>query len=146
MTATFAPTLTDDHRYCDHLLALVEQAIDAGDWASAQSGAASFRAAVERHFQYEEEVFFPALEARAPMATGPTRVMRMEHTQIRYMLADLVTAISAQAADDCRGVIETLHLVTQQHNGKEEAILYPLADQVLLEDATGLLAEFTAHS
>jgi hemerythrin-like domain-containing protein len=142
MSDPISAALTADHRRCDRLLACVEQAADGGDWASVGAEAASFREAMERHFRYEEEVLFPALEARAPMATGPTGVMRMEHAQMRHMLADLSAAVAGHSTDDCLGVLETLHLITQQHNAKEEGILYRMADDALAGEASGLLAGF----
>lgn len=146
MTEPFNDTLTQDHRRCDRLLALVERTTQGGDWAAIGKDTALFRDALERHFRFEEEVLFPALEDQLPMAAGPTGVMRMEHAQMREMLEDLAGAVTARSADDCLGILETLHLVTQQHNAKEEGILYPMADRALAPEATGLLARLTAHT
>jgi len=146
MTEAFNDTLAQDHRRCDRLLALVERTTQGGDWATIGKETALFRDAVERHFRFEEEVLFPALEDRLPMAAGPTGVMRMEHAQMREMLEELAGAVAACSADDCLGILETLHLVTQQHNAKEEGILYPMADRALATEAAGLLAKLTAHT
>lgn len=145
MTELFSTVMTDDHRRCDRLLALVEGAAAGADWAAVGREAEQFRDAMERHFRFEEESLFPVLEARMPMAAGPTGVMRMEHAQMRRMLQELATAVAGHSADDCLGILETLHLVTQQHNAKEEGILYAMADGVLGPDADGLLAQFHAH-
>ncbi len=59
---------------------------------------------------------------------------------MRQMLGDLLAATQARDQDDCLGVLDTLHLVIQQHNAKEEAILYPLADRTLAVRAPELLA------
>jgi hemerythrin-like domain-containing protein len=142
MTESFSHPLTDDHRRCDRLLALVESAAGSGDWAAVDPEARTFIAAVEHHFQFEEQVLFPALEGRSPMASGPTGVMRMEHTQMRRLLSDLADAVAGRAAEDCQGILETLHLIAQQHNAKEEGILYPMADRALAAEAAGLLAQF----
>jgi hemerythrin-like domain-containing protein len=75
------------------------------------------------------------------MAAGPTGVMRMEHTQMRRMLDELGAALAARSVDDCLGILETLHLIAQQHNAKEEGILYPMADRTLATEATDLLAQ-----
>lgn len=131
MSESIAETLTQDHRRCDRLLALVEAAADSGNWDRVSTEAQAFDSATERHFAFEEEALFPDLEAAAPMAAGPTGVMRAEHRQIRQLLAELRQAVEARDADECLGVLGTLHLVSQQHNAKEEAILYRMADQVL---------------
>lgn len=140
MPESIAETLTADHRRCDRLLALVEAATGAGGWDPVVREAREFERVMERHFRFEEETLFPALEAAAPMASGPTGVMRLEHRQMRQMLGDLLAATQARDQDDCLGVLDTLHLVIQQHNAKEEAILYPLADRTLAVRAPELLA------
>ena len=142
MTELFSTAMTDDHRRCDRLLALVEGAAEGDDWVAVGREAEQFRDAMERHFRFEEEVLFPALDGRLPMAAGPTGVMRMEHAQMRRMLEELATAVTACSARDCLGILETLHLVTQQHNAKEEGILYPMADRALGPDPAALLAQF----
>ena len=140
MTEMIAETLTEDHRRCDRLLASVETSAGRKDWAAAQSGAAALEAAMERHFSFEEETLFPPLESATAMAMGPTGVMRMEHRQIRALLGDLVQAAEDRDASECLGLLEGLHMIIQQHNAKEEVILYPLADQALAADAQGLVA------
>ena len=82
MPESIAETLTADHRRCDRLLALVESATNAGDWELVACEAQGLERAMEQHFRFEEETLFPSLEAAAPMATGPTGVMRMEHRQM----------------------------------------------------------------
>ncbi len=139
MSESIAETLTEGHRRCDRLLALVESAADGGDWDRISAEALGFDNATERHFAFEEEVLFPDLEAAAPTAGGPTGIMRSEHRQIRQLLAELKQAVEARDADECLGVLGTLHLVSQQHNAKEEAILYRMADQVLGRRAAELL-------
>lgn len=140
MPESIAETLTSDHRRCDRLLALVEAASGAGDWELTACEAQGFQRAMERHFRFEEERLFPSLEAVAPMAGAPIEVMRLEHGQMRQLLTELLAAVQTQSRDDCLGLLDTLHLVIQQHNAKEEAILYPLADRALAEEAPGLLS------
>ncbi len=141
MTTLFSAALTEDHRRCDRLLSLVEQVADGGDWQLIGDQASALRLATEGHFRFEEEVLFPPLEAQVPMAKGPTGVMRSEHAQIRRMLDELDAAVAARSEDDCLGILETLHLITQQHNAKEEGILYPMADRALGRDATHMLTQ-----
>ena len=81
----------------------------------------------------EEEVVFPAFEQTTGMTGGPTAIMRMEHTQMRGILDQM-------AADALEGDFEsvadhgdTLLMVIQQHNMKEENILYPMVEQHLAD-------------
>ena len=117
---------TDDHRACDDLWAAVEVAADRRDRAAALAAFARFDAATRRHLDMEEQVLFPELERATGMTMGPTQVMRAEHAQMRGLLDQM-----ARAADvDLDGLIEhgdTLLMLTQQHNMKEEGILYPMA-------------------
>lgn len=139
MPESILATLTADHRRCDRLLALVETDAGRGDWDRIGAEALDFERAMEGHFRFEEETLFPSLEARVPMAAGPTGVMRLEHRQLRALMTDLLAAVQARDGDECLGILETLHLATQQHNAKEEGILYPLADQTLATQAPELL-------
>lgn len=127
MTAT-AP-LHRHHQHCDNLFAAAEAAVDAQSWAEGESTLASFLTEMERHFRCEEDNLFPAFEAATGMISGPTQVMRMEHTQMRGLMQDMQDALSRRNAEDFAGAAETLLILMQQHNMKEENILYPMCDQ-----------------
>ena len=136
--------LTEDHRRCDRLLAECEARIAAKTWQAADEATVAFNDATRRHFAMEEEALFPALEQGAPVAAGPTGVMRMEHSQIRQLLDELLAAVRARELDASLGNIETLHLLSQQHNAKEEGILYPLADRSLPDGTDDLMDRLRA--
>ena len=131
MSAMISTFMTEDHHYCDLLLASFERAVSAGNWEQAVVAGEDLTAALGRHFSREEDRLFPELLAVDPRASGPVRVMTMEHRQMRTLLADLAGAWAERDQDTCLGVVETLHFLIQQHNAKEEGILYPLADQGL---------------
>ena len=86
---------------------------------------------MERHFQMEETVLFPTFEEISGMRQGPTKVMRMEHQQMRNLLARMSEALSSRDREEIMEVGETMMILMQQHNVKEEGILYPMADQHL---------------
>jgi len=129
--------LTDDHKHCDDLFAAAEQAAGR-DAAAAQAAFARFREAMLAHFAGEEEILFPAFEARTGMRMGPTQVMRSEHAQMRELMDDAVDLLAAGKSDDFLGQAETLLIMMQQHNMKEENVLYPMCDQHLAGDAEAL--------
>ena len=135
--------LPDHHRHCDDLFVAAEAAVQRGDWAAAAPACAHFRAQMQAHFVAEEEMLFPAFESIAGGA-GPTRVMRFEHEQMRPLLAQLEDACAARDADAYAGAAETLLILMQQHNMKEENILYPMCDQALGPDAERLAAQMSA--
>ena len=91
----------------------------------------TFLSEMERHFLMEETVLFPTFEDISGMRQGPTQVMRMEHQQIRNLLARMSDAVTRMDRDEILEVGETLLILMQQHNMKEEGILYPMVDQHL---------------
>jgi len=130
--------LIDDHRHCDDFFAAAEQAVERGDAAAAAAAFAQFSAALLRHFQAEEQTLFPAFEARTGMTMGPTRVMRMEHEQMRGLLEVAAEALAAGDVEEFLGQGESLLIMMQQHNMKEENVLYPMCDQQLAGDPSVL--------
>jgi hemerythrin-like domain-containing protein len=126
---TTSEFLSDDHHACDTLWAEVEQSADAQDTDALRARFSAFAAAMERHFSFEEETLFVALDNATGMhGMGPTAVMRAEHAQMRRVLHTMAGAL---AGGDTAGVMDhgdTLLMLVQQHNMKEEHILYPLAD------------------
>ena len=137
--STIRALLGTHHRQCDDSFATVEQAVDAADWGKASAEFSRFAEAMLRHFDAEETVLFPAFEERTGMTRGPTAVMRSEHAQIRELMDAASAAIEAHDADDYAGYAETMHIMTQQHNMKEENVLYPMCDQHLADVSEALI-------
>ncbi|WP_260851487.1 hemerythrin domain-containing protein [Denitromonas ohlonensis] len=122
------------HTQCDDVFARAEAAAERGDWAACAQSATAFRDDVLAHFAVEEGTIFPAFEAATGMTEGPTRVMRGEHVQMRDLMAALVAAADASDAEAFSDAAETLLILMQQHNMKEENILYPMCDQTVGND------------
>ena len=129
------------HRHCDDLFAAAEDAALRDDWAAAVPAFERFNAQMIAHFDAEETLLFPAFEAASGMTAGPTRMMRYEHDQMRALLAQLVAACDAHDSQGYGGAAETLLMLMQQHNMKEENILYPMCDQALGAEAERLGAK-----
>lgn len=124
-------TMTDDHRRCDDLFAESEEFVANDSWGAGAARFEEFAAALERHFKMEEEVLFPRFEESTGMTGGPTEVMRSEHAQMRLLLEDLAEAVGNRDSEGYLGQAETLLIIMQQHNVKEEQMLYPMADESL---------------
>ncbi len=133
MTADAGPVpfFTTDHRACDAIWAEVEAAVDVGDDAAAAAAWTRFDAAMRRHLTMEEEVLFPALQDAGMRGMGPIQVMLMEHQQMRAMLDRMAQCASDGDYETLADEGDTLLMVIQQHNIKEEGILYPMAAQML---------------
>ncbi|MDR0777447.1 MAG: hemerythrin domain-containing protein [Azonexus sp.] len=136
---TIRSFMTDDHRHCDDLFAEAEQAMAKGSVAAGKAAFDHFREALLAHFAAEEKTLFPSFEAKTGMTMGPTRVMRMEHEQMRMLLDDAARALERGDGDDFFGHGETLLIMMQQHNVKEENMLYPLCDEHLITEVPALL-------
>jgi iron-sulfur cluster repair protein YtfE (RIC family) len=123
---------TGMHRACDALWSQVEEAVEAKDGEKVASYWGRFDASLRRHLAMEEEVIFPAFEQATGMFdSGPTHVMRSEHRQMRGVLDQMATAFAAEDYPELLDQGDTLLMVIQQHNVKEEGMLYPMAEERL---------------
>ncbi len=127
--------LTEEHRKCDNLYAEAEQSVTSGDWEKARELFKEFKEKTLLHFKKEEDILFPEFEERTGMVMGPTQVMRHEHSQARDLLERLEQALEKRDKDTFLSVGESLMILIQQHNMKEEQILYPMTDQHLESEA-----------
>ena len=141
---SFFDYLSADHHRCDELFAEAEAAVGRRDWAVGTVKFQAFRAAMLRHLDMEESVLFPAFEARMGHAGGPTRVMCNEHAQMRELLGSMADSVTAADDEDYAGLAETLLWLMQQHNVKEEQILYPMSDQLLADARSELIGRMAA--
>lgn len=143
--ASIGEFMTRNHRECDEAYARAEEAAAGGDWPAATSGFRTFHRAMIRHLAMEEGVLFPAFEDATGMAGGgPTEVMRLEHEQMRSLFAEMEQAVAARAATEFLGLCETLLVLMQQHNLKEEDMLYRMMDEVLAARAAELIGSCNA--
>ena len=101
------------------------------NFAEAEKSFTDFKAGLERHIVWEEEILFPIFEKRTGMHNdGPTHVMRMEHRQIKDYLEKIRSKLATH--DTATTELETgLMEVLTAHNQKEEAVLYPWFDSSL---------------
>jgi len=127
-----------NHRECDVLFSNAEAAAAKQDWPQASLHWGAFSKELEDHItNKEEKILFPAIEAiNGPM--GPTQVMRGEHEQMRMLVTQIGDSISEKDSDLFLGLSETLMILMQQHNMKEEQILYPMIEQCV-PDACSLI-------
>ncbi|OGB29461.1 MAG: hemerythrin [Burkholderiales bacterium RIFCSPLOWO2_12_FULL_61_40] len=133
--------MAGDHRYCDEVFVDAERAVAAQAWDSATAAFTQFQNLVLQHFAAEEALLFPAFEEKTGMRMGPTQVMRGEHVQMRQLMDAARQALLVQDADDYSGYAETLLIMMQQHNMKEENVLYPMCDQHLSGQTDVLLPQ-----
>lgn len=126
--------MRDDHRACDHLYADAETALLAKEGEKAFALFEEFSAMTQHHFDMEEGELFLTFEKRTGMMGGPTQMMRYEHQQLRSLIESMRTALSENRHNDFFGIGESMMIMLQQHNMKEEQMLYPMIDRTLGED------------
>ena len=69
---------------------------------------------------------------------GPIAVMKMEHEQMRNVFQRMDSCVENDA-DEFSSLAETLNILIQQHNAKEEHVLYPMAEQLLQASSDKIL-------
>lgn len=141
---TITTFMTRDHKRCDQIFVDSENAANEGKALKAVESSRRFIVAMMHHFAMEEEIFFPALEAKTGMRQGPTMVMRMEHEQMRNLLK---TTEKAASSGDMKALIKTgstMLVLMQQHNIKEEQMLYQMGDMHLRPVQKELLMKMQA--
>lgn len=121
------------HKHCDDLFAAAELAASKGRWVDCREAFGVFQREMAAHFATEEEVLFPAFESESGSLGGPTQMMRFEHAQMRALMTAGEHAAAASDGNGFFGALETLLILMQQHNMKEENILYPMCDRALAE-------------
>ena len=95
--------------------------------------------AAENHHQREERVLFPEMEKRN--VTGPTRIMRMEHEDLRAKkrkIRDLALKVSemdfAEFKKEVDSSVKYVVFNLRDHIFKENHILYPTAINIIKDN------------
>jgi len=127
--STIPKFMTSKHRECDEIFSVAESAVAKEDWQKATIEWPKFCDELTLHFNAEETVLFPAFEQATGMTSGPTQVMRIEHEQMRDLVKSLNNALQQKDKTSFLGLSETLMVLMQQHNMKEEMMLYPMSEQ-----------------
>lgn len=144
--AGLAGFFEQDHRDCDARWAEVEELLDSGNSDLAREAWRKFDLSMRRHMSMEEDVLFPAFEARSGMGGGgPTMVMRMEHLQMQGLLDQIGVAIESGDEENALDLGDTLLMLIQQHNVKEEGMLYPMAENMLAGEWEGLVEQLEKY-
>ena len=139
MNGTIHTFLSEDHRKCDEDFAQLEGHVAKSRWDEASSKFGDFKAKMLRHFEMEENTLFPRFEERTGMEGGPTQVMRIEHEQIRNLISVMEKNIDDKEQNGFLGNSESLMILVQQHNMKEEQMLYNMMDNLFGEESVEIV-------
>lgn len=136
---TITQYMTHDHALCDEKYGKAEEAVLSNDFEAAKRDVTSFITSMDRHIAIEEDLLFPEFERQTGMQGGPTYVMRSEHEQFKSIFRQMEESLDKQDFDRINGLGETLVILMQQHNMKEEGMLYPMIDQHLGNSCQSLI-------
>ncbi len=126
--------MKEEHRECDTIFASAEEAVALGEWSVAEERFIDFSNETLTHFKREEDELFPAFEAQTGSTEGPTMVMRYEHEQVKGLIGKMAGALESQDRDAYLSLAESMMILLQQHNMKEEQMLYAMCDRTLPQE------------
>jgi len=142
-------TLRDEHEVIQQVLDCLEELAERAtaqksvDAASVEDALDFLSAFADRcHHAKEEQVLFPALNARGlPREAGPVAVMLREHELGRAAVARMKSALDdakrriAGAPQRFAVAAREYVALLREHITKENGVLFPMADQMLGEEA-----------
>lgn len=145
---SFFDRMRADHARVAGMVDEVEQALAGpGGPASARAELRRLCALLERQFRthmvLEDRRLYPLLEQTLPETRGPLGPLKLEHAELRSMLASLRAALAAeptplgdeQIGVAARDLIDLLRI----HVRKEEAVVFRVAERVLGDSALAAL-------
>ena len=123
-----------EHRECDEIFTSAEKSVIEGNFEQAEKQFLLFSNDTLTHFKKEEEALFPTFEEITGNTEGPTRMMRYEHEQMRGLIGRMAEAIESKDKDAYLSIAESMMILLQQHNMKEEQMLYAMCDRAIPQD------------
>lgn len=139
LTETIQHFYNEDREHLDQLLREFERArIECVE--EARGIYDEFRAGLEEHMRWEEELLYPVFERLAGENECGMESMRCEHQAIREQLARLEWLLEGP---DARLMLEEVVLrdLLTPHCAKEELVLYPMLDELLTHAERSALLE-----
>lgn len=138
---TITDCLKADHHRLDQLLEETLAALERGDLGQLRVRFPEYARHLRDHMRFEEEFMFPVVERVLCNAEGPVCVMRRDHQELSDRLVGMAAALYIGAIDAFRDELLSLTLSLENHNGREERVLYPAIDRLLDDGARAQLVE-----
>ncbi len=131
--------LVHEHTQFELLLRKCRAAADISDWWALEQSLVKLAEDLRFHMAQEEEILFPAYEAKCKPSHMSTLELYNEHSVIVdnfRRLEKLIKSKSSEAVCDC---IVALEMLVTEHNEKEERAFLPFASRLLFEDRDELV-------
>jgi regulator of cell morphogenesis and NO signaling len=102
---------------------------------------------LEFHSVREEDILFRMMEKYLGKNGGPIAVMEYEHEQARGYINDFLKNIETASERTMEDKIKNAHLIYNacntllEHFGKEEQVLYPMAERMFTEEEKEIVSQ-----
>lgn len=130
--------LVHDHTQFEDRLRQCRAAAEIEDWWTLDKVFNEMVDELKQHMAQEEEILFPAYEARTSAPSIPTTALRSEHDQVVQLVQDMATTILNREQEDALEALAYLEVLMIKHHEKEEDIFLPMASHILFEDREAL--------
>ncbi|MGE3538750.1 MAG: hemerythrin domain-containing protein [Candidatus Tectimicrobiota bacterium] len=132
--------LKADHRHVQTLLTTYE---GAGDFVTRRQIAELVFSALALHAYLEEEVFYPAYEARTGRnGTQLVADSRLDHEQMKELMIEMHSLELEEA--EFEGKFQELMHTVQEHIAEEENDMFPEAEHILADQLGELKTQMVA--
>ena len=135
--------LVHDHSMYEELLSQCQDAVGMEDWRSAETAFGELVWHMKGHMAMEEEVLYPAYDARIPTPNGPTDALRDEHDNIVRLVSDMSRLLKSHDSEHVFECLTHLENLMIKHHEKEEDIFLPMASLLLEENRTDLMQQLS---
>jgi hemerythrin-like domain-containing protein len=130
--------LVHDHTELELVLRECHNAADISDWWAVEPFFTKLVTQLRYHMAQEEEVLFPAYDAKCEPSHMQTQELYNEHSEIIVSFRKLDKYIIYRDSDKTLDFIVALELSMLEHNKKEEKVFLPFASHLLFDDGNGL--------
>ncbi|MEK8089708.1 hemerythrin domain-containing protein [Thermithiobacillus plumbiphilus] len=128
---TLSQIFTEHHHLLDRLFDAARASIKGGDWMLAEPEFQHFRREIEKHMAVEESYLFPAMTAGADAQDiALVEILRKGHQDLRSFFEEILEAILSHDAEEALALMDTVSIILEQHDKREEDELYPAVDRL----------------
>jgi hemerythrin superfamily protein len=132
--------LVADHRRLEELFRELENAVEGADQPTIQRDWTDFERGVLAHFEAEERLIFPLVEAEH---AGEVERAKRDHEHVRTLLANLGVRTDLHLLR--KDVADELIARLREHAAWEDRTLYPWAQRRASEDMRHALSKLLMH-
>lgn len=138
---SLAEYLSGEHIQSRKLFADAERAVCEEQWEIAILHFEHLIFDLEQHFKKEELISFPSLVSALEHAQVPIAVMYQEHNQIRRLLIHIRLILRRRDKNSFLRNSESLITLMNQHNHREENIIYHIAGDMLHKEISDVIRQ-----